>query len=74
MSDIKSICDTKEEYPNPEKLKSIDTNSDFVPDSLQSFLKQIINHRNLEKRLYQLHRQLFKLACQEALLNLFRSV
>ena len=39
MSDIKSIRCTKEDYPNPEKLKSINTNSDFVPDSLTRFLK-----------------------------------
>ena len=49
MSDIKAISCTKEEYPNPEKLKSINTNSDFIQDSLQYFLKQIINHRNSEK-------------------------
>ena len=62
MSDIKSICDTKEEYPNPEKLKSIDTYSDFVPDSLQSLLKQIINHRNSEKKIISIARAIIQ-AC-----------
>ena len=48
VSDLKLINGTKEEYPNPEELKSFDANSDYVPDSLQSFLKQIIDHKNSE--------------------------
>ena len=50
VSDIKLINGTKEECPNPEELKSFDANSDYVPDSLQSFLKQIIDHKNSEKK------------------------
>ena len=51
LSDIKSIADNKEEYPNPEKLKSLEENRDYVPESLLTFLKQIIDHKNSEKKI-----------------------
>ena len=43
MSDIKSISCTKEEYPNPEKLKSINTNSDFLFLDSTFHIRRVVN-------------------------------
>ncbi|XP_052771710.1 uncharacterized protein LOC128211218 [Mya arenaria] len=49
MNDIRSMEFDKTEYPSSAHIMSIDGNRKFVPDSLQVFLKQLINNKNSER-------------------------